>query len=77
MGQLTVRQVDDELVRALKVRAARHGRSAEAEVREILRNALRSPEPRMSFLDFLATMPCDLSDDEIGRTDELPREVDV
>ena len=76
MAQLTVRQVDDELVRELKLRAARHGRSAEAEIREILRNALRSPEPRMPFLDFLAAMPCDLSDEEIGRSDELPRDVD-
>jgi plasmid stability protein len=40
MGQLTVRKVDDELIRRLKIRAAEHGRSAEAEHREILRQAL-------------------------------------
>ena len=40
MSQLTVRNVDDHVVRALKRRAASHGRSAEAEHREILRNAL-------------------------------------
>jgi plasmid stability protein len=40
MGQLTVRNVDDQVVRALKRRAAGHGRSAEAEHREILRKAL-------------------------------------
>jgi plasmid stability protein len=33
---LIVRNVDDELVRRLKMRAARHNRSAEAEHREIL-----------------------------------------
>lgn len=37
---LTVRNVNDDLVRRLKLRAARHGRSAEAEHREILRRAL-------------------------------------
>ena len=40
MGQLTVRKVDDELFRRLKIRAAEHGRSAEAEHREILKQAL-------------------------------------
>ena len=40
MGQLTVRNVSAELVRSLKQRAAAHGRSAEAEHREILRQAL-------------------------------------
>jgi plasmid stability protein len=41
---LIVRNVDDELVRRLKMRAARHNRSAEAEHREILRQVL-SGEP--------------------------------
>ena len=40
MAQLTVRNIDDQVVRALKQRAASHGRSAEAEHREILRAAL-------------------------------------
>jgi antitoxin FitA len=40
MAQLTVRNVDDRVVRALKQRAVTHGRSAEAEHREILRAAL-------------------------------------
>lgn len=48
MGQLTVRKVDDEIVRRLKIRAAEHGRSAEAEHREILKQAL-SGEPNASF----------------------------
>ncbi len=37
---LHVRNVDDDLVIRLKRRAVRHGRSAEAEHREILRQAL-------------------------------------
>lgn len=40
MARLTVRQVTDEIVRELKLRAAANGRSAEAEHREILRRAL-------------------------------------
>lgn len=40
MAQLTVRNVDDGIVRALKERAAAHGRSAEAEHRQLLREAL-------------------------------------
>lgn len=41
-GNLHVRNLDDELIARLKMRAARHGRSAEAEHREILRQALQN-----------------------------------
>jgi plasmid stability protein len=44
MAQLTVRKVPEEIVRALRVRAARHGRSAESEHRLILAQALESEE---------------------------------
>jgi plasmid stability protein len=40
VATLTVRNLDDDVVRALRIRAAEHGRSAEAEHREILRSAL-------------------------------------
>jgi plasmid stability protein len=40
MAQLTVRGLDEELIRKLKLRAAQNGRSAEAEHREILKLAL-------------------------------------
>jgi plasmid stability protein len=40
MAQLTVRNVDDAIAAALKDRAARSGRSAEAEHRKILEEAL-------------------------------------
>jgi antitoxin FitA len=40
MATLTVRNLEDDVVRRLRVRAAEHGRSAEAEHREILRAAL-------------------------------------
>jgi plasmid stability protein len=41
MAQLTVRNVPEDTVRALRIRAARHGRSAEAEHRLILAEALQ------------------------------------
>jgi plasmid stability protein len=40
MSQLTVRKLDLDVVRRLKLRAAEHGRSAEAEHRAILEEAL-------------------------------------
>lgn len=43
MATLTIRDFDDELKAALRVRAAEHGRSMEAEVRAILRAALTKP----------------------------------
>lgn len=45
MAQMTIRKLDDDLVRRLKIRAAEHGRSAEAEVRVILDAALAVPVP--------------------------------
>ena len=47
-GNLHVRNLDDALIAKLKRRAARHGRSTEAEHREILRQAL-SDEIEPSF----------------------------
>ena len=39
MASLTVRQLDDRLKQRLRLRAARHGRSMEDEIRGILRAA--------------------------------------
>lgn len=39
---LSVRNLDDDLIDRLKRRAARHGQSAEAEVRDILRQVLEA-----------------------------------
>jgi plasmid stability protein len=56
MADLLVRGVDDAVVKALKKRAGAHGRSAEAEHREILASALVSPRKR-SLAEVLAAMP--------------------
>jgi plasmid stability protein len=44
MATPTVRNLDDDVVRRLRIRAAEHGRSAEAEHREILRLVLIGDE---------------------------------
>jgi plasmid stability protein len=46
MAAVTIRNLSEEAHRALKVRAARHNRSAEAEMRAILEAAVR-PEGRL------------------------------
>ena len=43
MAAVTVRNLPEETLRALKLRAAKEGRSTEAEIREILANAVRTP----------------------------------
>jgi plasmid stability protein len=55
MAILTVRNVPDDVHRALRVRAARHGRSTEAEVREILA-AVVNPEKRVRMGDALSAI---------------------
>ena len=64
MAILTVRNVPDDVHRALRLRAAQHGRSTESEVREILANAVK-PEQRVRLGDALAALGR-----EVGLTDE-------
>lgn len=45
MATLTIRGIDDQTRERLRVRAAQHGRSMEAEVRAILADALPKPAP--------------------------------
>jgi len=55
MAILTVRNVPDDVHRALRVRAAQHGRSTEAEVREILA-AVVKPAKRVRVGEALAAI---------------------
>lgn len=64
MAMLTVRNLPDEVHRALRVRASKHGHSMEAEVREILESAV-APEGRVKLGSLLA---------DIGRQAELTDE---
>ena len=69
MAKLLVRDLDPDIVDALKERAARHKRSAEAEHREILKQALLRPK-RKSFAEILATMPNVGEDEDFQRLDD-------
>jgi plasmid stability protein len=53
MAVVTVRNLPEETHRALRMRAAQHGRSTEAEIRVILEDAVR-PERRLKIGSALA-----------------------
>ncbi|MCA7118311.1 MAG: plasmid stabilization protein [Acidibrevibacterium sp.] len=55
MPAVTIRNLSDETHRALKVRAAQHNRSTEAEMRAILDSAVR-PQDRLRLGSALAEM---------------------
>jgi antitoxin FitA len=75
MAQLIVRNIDETLVRELKLRAARNGRSAEEEHREILRHALRREHRAASLKQLLAEMPDSGDDRDFERVDDRGRNV--
>jgi antitoxin FitA len=75
MAQLIVRDLQASLVRALKQRAARHGRSTEAEHRLILAEALAADVAGPDFKAFLLTMPDVIDDEELKAPRDLPRGV--
>ncbi|MFT4102674.1 MAG: Arc family DNA-binding protein [Burkholderiaceae bacterium] len=64
MPSVTIRNVPDEVHRAIRVRAARHGRSIEAEMRDILETAVK-PQGRVKLGSLLT---------EIGRKVKLTEE---
>jgi len=73
MASVTVRNLSDEVHRALRVRAARHGRSTEAEIRAILETAAR-PSERVklgSLLTSIAREAGGLTDAEAERLSQL------
>ena len=55
MAVMTIRNLDDEVREKLRIRAAQHGRSMEAEVRAILTAAVESPVER-TLVDALLDM---------------------
>jgi plasmid stability protein len=75
-GQLVVRKVEEEVIRALNLRAAQHGRSAEAEHREILRQALLPAKDGRSIKDMLLAMPDVGEDADFERIPDRAQEVE-
>ena len=72
MATLIVRNVDDEIVKALKIRATQKGISAEDEHRNLLADALLTPR-RRSFEEVVQSIPPVGRDDEFSRMeDESP-----
>jgi plasmid stability protein len=45
MAAVSIRNLDEDTKRRLRIRAARHGRSMEAEIRAILQEAVRESAP--------------------------------
>jgi plasmid stability protein len=74
--QLIVRNLEEEVIQELRLRAARHGRSAEAEHREILREVL-VPRKKKSFKDLLLEIPQGGDDDDFERIQDYGRDVDL
>ncbi|MEW9617738.1 Arc family DNA-binding protein [Shinella sp. S4-D37] len=73
MPSITIRNVPEEVHRAIRVRAAMHGRSAEAEIRSILEQAAK-PEGRLklgSLLNSIAREAGGLTDVEWERFNQL------
>ena len=69
VANLVVRNLEQQIVNALKQRAARHGRSAEAEHRLLLEESLLRPKGK-SFAEALAAMP------NVGKDEDFLRKED-
>ena len=66
MANLIVRNIDEAVVKALKIRASQHGVSAEAEHRKILEQALLRPQKK-PFCEVLQAIP------EVGEDADFER----
>ena len=69
MANLVVRNIDEEVVKALKARAGKHGVSAEAEHRRILESVLVRPKKK-SFAEVLASIPNVGADQDFERVQD-------
>ena len=73
MANLVVRNLNQRIVNALKLRAARHGRSAEAEHRALLEELLLTPRAK-GFAEALAAMPNVGQDEDFERVEDDARD---
>ena len=74
MAQLLVRDLEPEVVHALKKRAAEEGTSVEEAHRRLLREALLKTGPRLSFKEALLRMPDDGDDEVFSRKKKKRRQ---
>lgn len=67
MGQIIVRKLDDKVLEQIKARAKANGRSAEAEVREILKQAVAPMKgKRRPLSSFIGAGRSNLTQEEIN-----------
>lgn len=76
-NQLIVRNLEEAVVRELRLRAARHGRSAEAEHREILREVLLPGKGKSSLKEHLLAIPSVGEDADFERSPDRGRDVEI
>lgn len=74
MGQLLVRGLDDRLIQLLKERAARHGRSVEAEHRAILEATFA--DDRETFAERAARLRARIPPSTLNTTDLIREDRD-
>ncbi len=80
MAELTIREVEPEVLAKLEERAQMHRRSVEEEHKAILREALLSGNGRsaqMSFEQYLRTMPNVGTDADFDRIEGSIRDIDL
>ncbi len=67
MANLSIRNLDDKVVERLKKKAKDNGRSQEAELRELLKQAAnrKSPEELLAIADRISAM----TPDDVEQTD--------
>jgi antitoxin FitA len=77
MAQLLVRDLEDEVVQALRQKAAAEGISVEEAHRRILRAALLPTKPKKTFKEHLLEMPEGGEDSVFQRHSTNPREASL
>lgn len=81
MAELVVRNLEEKVVQELERLAARNGRSAEEEHRQILRRALglesSGLHPKPSLKQLLSEMPGGADDGDFERSQDFGRPVEL
>jgi plasmid stability protein len=75
MTELVLRNVEEELVEELKLRAERNGQTPEEEHRQILRRALGTHQSGSSLKKLIEEMPNVGNDEDFERSQDLGRPV--
>lgn len=77
MSTLTIRRVSDTTHARLRARAAKHGRSVEAEVRAILDAEVEAPRANILLAIHDAFSDADVSGLELPERTDLPRPMEI